>query len=352
MRRRPQRRISRSAAWKSFPSAAVLAPDAEQQLAVRARYSDGHTEDVTRWVKFSSSNEGVATRGRLGPRQDERRRRSGDHAVVFQPRALRALERRRFRTRSRPRRTRNFRGGTSSTTWSLAEVEEPAARAFEDRRRRHVPPPRLSSMRPAFCRRRRRSRTFSPTSSPDKRAEARRQAARAGRIRRLLGVQMVGPAAGFQPQAEFHGHVGVLRLDPRFGQAEQAVEPVCPGDLPELRQHPAERRAELLRPAQGPDRAHRERDPGVPRPAHHLRPLPQSPAGEVDADAVLPDGESVRARRREERRRHGRQRRVREDFGRHPASAPRAPAAADAARRPEHRRSIRRRTAAPSSPTG
>ncbi|MCU1236981.1 MAG: hypothetical protein JWP63_4948 [Candidatus Solibacter sp.] len=44
-----------------FPAAAVLAPGADQQLAVRARYSDGHTEDVTRWVKFSSSNEGVAT---------------------------------------------------------------------------------------------------------------------------------------------------------------------------------------------------------------------------------------------------------------------------------------------------
>ena len=44
-----------------FPSAAVLAPEAQQQLVVRARYSDGHTEDVTRWVKYSSSNEGVAT---------------------------------------------------------------------------------------------------------------------------------------------------------------------------------------------------------------------------------------------------------------------------------------------------
>lgn len=44
-----------------FPADAVLAPGAEQQLAVRARYSDGHTEDVTRWVKYSSSNEGAAT---------------------------------------------------------------------------------------------------------------------------------------------------------------------------------------------------------------------------------------------------------------------------------------------------
>ena len=44
-----------------FPAAAVLAPEAEQQIMVRARYSDGHSADVTRWVKFSSSNEAVAT---------------------------------------------------------------------------------------------------------------------------------------------------------------------------------------------------------------------------------------------------------------------------------------------------
>ena len=44
-----------------FPAAAVLAPGAEQQLLVRAKYSDGRTEDVTRWVKFSSTNEGVAS---------------------------------------------------------------------------------------------------------------------------------------------------------------------------------------------------------------------------------------------------------------------------------------------------
>jgi hypothetical protein len=44
-----------------FPATAVLSPEAEQQIVVRAKYSDGHSEDVTRWVKFSSSNEGAAT---------------------------------------------------------------------------------------------------------------------------------------------------------------------------------------------------------------------------------------------------------------------------------------------------
>ena len=44
-----------------YPATAVLEPGAEQQIVVRAKYSDGHVDDVTRWVKFSSTNEGVAT---------------------------------------------------------------------------------------------------------------------------------------------------------------------------------------------------------------------------------------------------------------------------------------------------
>ncbi len=42
------------------PASAWLAPGAEQQVAVRARYTDGRIEDVTRWVKFSSTDAGVA----------------------------------------------------------------------------------------------------------------------------------------------------------------------------------------------------------------------------------------------------------------------------------------------------
>src|SRR2546430_11812996 len=42
-------------------AAARLTPGAEQQLVVRAKYADGQVRDVTRWVKFSSSDEGVAT---------------------------------------------------------------------------------------------------------------------------------------------------------------------------------------------------------------------------------------------------------------------------------------------------
>jgi hypothetical protein len=44
-----------------LPPEASLRPGAEQQLIVTALFSDGHTEDVTRWAKYDSGDEGVAT---------------------------------------------------------------------------------------------------------------------------------------------------------------------------------------------------------------------------------------------------------------------------------------------------
>ncbi len=44
-----------------YPASVTLKPEAEQQLVVRAKYSNGEVRDVTRWVKFNSSDEGVAT---------------------------------------------------------------------------------------------------------------------------------------------------------------------------------------------------------------------------------------------------------------------------------------------------
>lgn len=42
------------------PEGVVLEPAATQQLLVLAHFSDGHTEDVTRWVKYTSANLSVA----------------------------------------------------------------------------------------------------------------------------------------------------------------------------------------------------------------------------------------------------------------------------------------------------
>jgi hypothetical protein len=50
----------RLARLEILPAASVLTAGAKQQLIVRAHFTDGHAEDVTRWAKFTSSNESVA----------------------------------------------------------------------------------------------------------------------------------------------------------------------------------------------------------------------------------------------------------------------------------------------------
>ena len=43
-----------------LPPHVILAPNSVQQLSVIAHFSDGHTEDVTRWAKYTSANETVS----------------------------------------------------------------------------------------------------------------------------------------------------------------------------------------------------------------------------------------------------------------------------------------------------
>jgi Protein of unknown function (DUF1549)/Protein of unknown function (DUF1553)/Bacterial Ig-like domain (group 2) len=49
-----------------YPEEASLRPGAQQQLTVLAKFSDGHVQDVTRWVKYESNNDGVASVDQLG----------------------------------------------------------------------------------------------------------------------------------------------------------------------------------------------------------------------------------------------------------------------------------------------
>jgi hypothetical protein len=49
-----------------YPEEASLRPDAKQQLTVLAKFSDGHVQDVTRWAKYESNNDGVASVDQLG----------------------------------------------------------------------------------------------------------------------------------------------------------------------------------------------------------------------------------------------------------------------------------------------
>jgi hypothetical protein len=57
----PEGSDARVARVEVFPEEASLRPGAEQQLIVTAIFSDGRKEDVTRWAKYDSGNEGVAT---------------------------------------------------------------------------------------------------------------------------------------------------------------------------------------------------------------------------------------------------------------------------------------------------
>jgi hypothetical protein len=56
----PRRDDPRIQRLELLPAAAVLKPKATLQVLARAWYSDGHSEDVTHWAKFNSSEESVA----------------------------------------------------------------------------------------------------------------------------------------------------------------------------------------------------------------------------------------------------------------------------------------------------
>jgi len=62
----PQADDPRIARLEILPPAAVLKPEMTQQLLVLAHFSDGHVEDVTRWAKYTSTNESVAQIGEEG----------------------------------------------------------------------------------------------------------------------------------------------------------------------------------------------------------------------------------------------------------------------------------------------
>ena len=63
---RPRPQDPRVQSLEVFPPLATLKPGDSQQIVVRAQYSDGHSEDVTRWVKFGSSDSSVATVDDMG----------------------------------------------------------------------------------------------------------------------------------------------------------------------------------------------------------------------------------------------------------------------------------------------
>jgi hypothetical protein len=57
----PKKDDPRIARIEILPPRVVLKPGESQQLLVRAWFSDGHSEDATRWAKFTAANASVAT---------------------------------------------------------------------------------------------------------------------------------------------------------------------------------------------------------------------------------------------------------------------------------------------------
>ncbi len=55
----PQPDDPRIVGIRLLPKQVVITPGATQQLVVQAEFNDGHTEDVTRWAKYTSANETV-----------------------------------------------------------------------------------------------------------------------------------------------------------------------------------------------------------------------------------------------------------------------------------------------------
>ena len=62
----PKKEDARIERIEILPPQVVLKPGAQQQLIVRAHFNDGHSEEVTRWAKYTSASETVAQIGDQG----------------------------------------------------------------------------------------------------------------------------------------------------------------------------------------------------------------------------------------------------------------------------------------------
>ena len=153
-------------------------------------------------------------------------------------------------------------------------------------------------------------RAFLADTDAGQAGEARRRAARAAGVRGLLVLQVVGSAAGLEPQPALERDVVLLQLDSQERGSQHALGSHGSRAADRVGQHARQRRGQLLRAAQEPDCAHRERVDDVHGVLDHLRALSQPSAREVDPAGLLPDGEPLLAGRHQERRRSRRRHRV------------------------------------------
>ena len=181
-----------------LPGGRRPAPKAEQQLVgARAVLRRPHRGcHPLGQVQLEQRRRGDG--GRLGPRQDDRRGRGGGHALVFQPRALRAA-----------------RASRSRTTVTAEAYEQVPAPQFHRRlvlakwKNLRLAPSKIADdatfLRRAYLDAAGHSayseevENFLADKSPDKRAKVVEKLLEARRVRRLLGVQMVATCCWSRP---------------------------------------------------------------------------------------------------------------------------------------------------------
>ena len=208
-----------------LPRAASLLPGAKQQILVRARFSDGHTEDVTRWAKYAGTDESVA---------------SVDQGGLV---------------------TMNGHGEAPVTVWYLDLVaaarltvpfsNELKESVFRQAPRRnyiddlvlkklqqlHIPPSPPASDAEFIRRAYLDAAGILPTADETEAFPGRLFAGQADAadrrfdvpagVRGLLGLSLVGPSTGFEPAALARRHVELLPLDSRLGSRQQAMGSIC-----------------------------------------------------------------------------------------------------------------------------
>ena len=235
-----------------FPSQATLRPGDQHRLVVRAFFSDGRTEDVSRWGKYASSDASVAKVG-----EDGRVEISGHGEAILSVWYLDRIASARIAV--------PFPGEIPEEVFRNATrqnfVDDPV---LEKLKRMRIPPSELCTDS-EFLRRahldaagilpsveeaeRVCGRSGSPKTKP-----AGRFAAGAVRVRGSLGLQMVRPPPSFQLQAHACGHSDLPRLDPAERGREQTLGPLRPRDHHRFRKQSEQRRRQLLSAAR---RAHR-----------------------------------------------------------------------------------------------
>ena len=68
----------------AYPRAVTLEPGATQRVVVNGRYSDGSVADVSRWAKYATTDEAIASVGRHRDGDHDGPRRSRHYGLVFE----------------------------------------------------------------------------------------------------------------------------------------------------------------------------------------------------------------------------------------------------------------------------